>query len=157
MIFYFLAGAFLLEYRDRILGKKALLRWISAAAFVIGVAGLLMVKYADASVWTWAGIYIADGYRHISTLIASIGFYVFLSLFEYKGFFLFLGRTVGSSTLGIYYMHYIVLAVCSRLLYPRLPEYFFGMNLLKTLLAAAFCAVITYLIGKIPIVSKLVK
>lgn len=157
LIFYFLAGAFLFEYRGWIADRKKRFLIISAVGFVFGIMGLLCVKYVDSSVWTWSGIFIEDGYRHLLTAVASISFYMFVSLFRCGGALSFFGRTVGKRTLGIYYLHYILLAVCSRTFFNRLPAYFFGMNMLKALAMVIICTVIVFLLEKIPVIKKLVK
>ena len=154
MIFYFVLGAFLLEYREMIHIK--IKKNMPIILFVIGFMLLFIVKYKETGSFRWNNIYISNGYNRISTLIMSVGLYLCFDF--YCDIKLGLGKLIGQSTMGIYYMHYIILAVFDKYLYSGIGiEYYSTIaNSLKTIIITFICIVLTIIIKKIPFIKKMV-
>lgn len=158
-ILYVMLGAFWLEYRDKIedkiSGKK---RLVYPVCVVCGVIGLMFIKYRDFGSWAWEGKYEMYQYVHVATLILTIGMYGVFASGLFRPIEHLLARLFGRNTLGIYYMHYIVLAVFSwSVVYQTCMEhYFVGMNMVKAVLVALLCAGVTMLMKKIPLIRKVV-
>ena len=155
MIFYFMLGAFLLEYREYIHDK--LNRIMPLVIFVVGLILLVLVKYSDTGTFSWNWIYLNEGYSRISTLIMSLGLYLCFDFYCSSKESIF-GKVVGQSTMGIYYMHYIILAVCNKYLYPSIDVEYITVtaNILKTIVITFVCVILTIIIKKIPVLKKMV-
>ena len=158
MTFYFMLGIFLLAYQDRIRNFFLKRKYLSAAMLVLGLCMLLLVKYADTGSFAWQGIYISGGYSHLPTAIMALGLYGCFMLHDGNVFYPWIGRIIGQHTMGIYYLHYLLLAVCSRYIFAELrPYYSFGMNCVKTVVIVTVCAGITTVLKKVPYVRELVR
>ena len=69
-----------------------------------------------------------------------------------------LGKYIGQHTMGIYYLHYIILTVCAVYLYPYFEnKYSLALNLAKMAVITAVCVIITLLLKRIPVLRKLVQ
>lgn len=159
IIFFFLFGTFLKINEDKLNFNipERLKKFIPYICIAVGIIGLAAAKYAIFQTIRWDGIYIDMGYSRISTIILAYGFW---NLFYEKENFVvkFLARFFGKYTMGIFYMHYIVLFVLSIGLYQYLWDYSsIGLNLLKTIVVASLCAVATKVISYIPVLKQLVK
>lgn len=158
MIFYFILGAFLLAYQNQIKIFLQKRKYLPAAALLLGILGLLLVKYADTGSFAWQGIYLSGGYNHLMTVVMSLGLYGCFMLYDGKRFYHGMGSIVGQHTMGIYYLHYLLLAVCGRYVFPRMQDcYSFGMNCVKTAVVVMVCIGITILIKKVPFARALVR
>ena len=158
MIFYFILGAFLFEYKEQILSK--IKRWILFPLIIVSGFCIMLVKYADTGEIAWAGKYLTGGYTHISVMICSLA--IWLALYAYaddhKKLHHFLSKYIGQHTMGIFYLHYILLAIISVTMFPLIKSrYSFGMNCIKTIFVTAVCVVLTKIMKKIPAIKMLVK
>lgn len=158
MLFYFILGASLFEYKDDILSK--IKHWILLPVVMIGTLGIMFIKYADTGTFSWAGTYLLNGYSHISVMLCSTA--MWLAFYRYSSrcrtLYHLLGKYIGQYTMGIYYLHYIILAVLSVTLYPLIKnKYSFGANCIKTILITTVCVILTKIIKKIPGIKILVK
>lgn len=121
LLFYFLLGAFLLEYQQGVDRKECgrIYRWrlpLSGICLVIGLMGLMFIKYRETGLLIWGDTYLSFGYVRLSTALIAIGLYgVCESLFSDRENLAskIIGEYIGQNTLGIYYLHYILLAVFS--------------------------------------------
>lgn len=158
MIFYFIVGAIVYKNKDRLLINCNTVLLIITA--VLSTIGLLLVKYLDTGLLVWGGIYLPGGYSHLMVASLSISLWMLLvrygdCLGERVDFFT---RNIGKNTMGIYYLHYILLAVLGNKIYPKITEHYsFGLNCLKTILIASVCAALTFVFRKIPLIGELVK
>lgn len=117
---------------------------------------LLIVKFIQSNSLLWQNIYLENGYYLTSTILLSVSvFTLFQSYTLSKNTQIILNK-IGSSTLGIYYIHMFIAMEMSRivtrnycLLIP-LP-----WNFLKTIFVFLISFSLTYLCGKIPIIQKL--
>lgn len=158
-ILYIMLGAFWFEYRDKIGDKiSGKMRLLYPVFVVCGVLMLMFIKYKDFGSWAWEGRYEMQQYAHAATLILTVGMYGTFASGLFRPIEHLLARIFGRNTLGIYYMHYIVLAVFSwSVLYQTCMEhYFVGMNMVKAILVALLCAGMTMLMKRIPIIRKVV-
>lgn len=154
-VFYFLSGVFVMKYLPTIKNKLSGRRYIAFILMAVGTAGLVYIKYRQTGLLSWGGIYINDGYSHVSTCILSLGFFLCFALYDNEKLYSFLGKWIGKYTLGIYYMHFLILGICSRTVYAYIPAVF-GMNTVKTIIVVSFCAIATGMLRKIPLIKELV-
>ena len=158
MLFYFILGAFLFEYRKEITAFIDRHRLLPYALVLTGTAGIMFAKYVETGAFGWNGVYLTGGYTRITTLVASVGLFLCAASGRGHSPIRFLGRMIGKYTMGIYYIHYILLAACSSIVYGYFrPYYSFGLNILKTILTAAFCTAVTIVMRKLPGIRILVE
>lgn len=153
MIFYFCLGAFIFEYKT-ILNDKV----NNIMPFGILLFGLLMLileKYIETGCFRWNNIYISYGYNRISTVIMSVGLFMIFQYCFYKSRKNIFGTYIGQATMGIYFIHYILLEVLEKIVYPHITEFSFLNNLVKTIVVIIISSFITFIIRKIPIVRKI--
>lgn len=159
MMFFFLLGAFLLSYRDHIsefFNKGKLYRLIPLGMIVVGTGGLVLVKYLQTGTVRWNGVYLENGYCWVSTALLSVGIYLAIQNCTVPSRFTLL-ETIGKHTMGIYYMHYAMLAFLSY----RYFQYFSAyksvlLNTGKTVVIIAVCVWITMGLKKVPGLKMLV-
>lgn len=159
LLFYFLTGAFVFEYRDWVKRKLGKYKAALFPFMCIGTGGLMLVKYVDSGLISWGGVYLSEGYSHVLTGLISIAFFLLFMAYEDEWHTLnhFLARHIGRYTMGIYYLHYILLAACSIYFYPMIHKYYsFTANSVKTIFVTLVCVVMTVLLKKIPWVRNLV-
>lgn len=160
MLFYFILGGFLFEYREKItqlLEKWHGRTWIPVLLIVTGTAGLIMIKYTYTGSFVWGNAYLKDGYLRFATVVLSLGVYLFFMAKERRGAkVLFAG--IGKYTMGIYYLHYLILIFVSKFVFPYLTPYVsFGLNLVKTIVITLLCVLISWIMRKIPLLKQLVE
>lgn len=155
MLTYFLIGAFLYEYRDDI--KKKINRYIPIILFIAGVLLIVLEKYIETRTMSWNNIYLNNGYKRISVMIAAIGLFMSFDYYSSNKENVF-GKYLGQCTMGIYYMHYILLIICTKYIYPYINIEYYSLeaNLIKTAVLAAACMVITIIVRRIPLLKKMV-
>ncbi len=160
VIFYFLLGALLFNYKESIMNyfrNKARRVWIPITCIGAGVMGLMLIKYWQAGSFRWEGIYLDDGYSWISTILIAIGLYLLIQNY--------LGRIrmrwlecIGKNTMGIYYLHYILLAFLSTTVFwAGLAVYgSLLLNLIKAVVITVICLFVTIGLKHIPLIKRLV-
>lgn len=166
LLFYFLLGAFLLEYQQhadrRERGQNY--KWrlpLSGLCLVIGLMGLVIIKYRETGLLIWGDTYLSFGYVRLSTALVTIGLYgICESLFSDRENLAskIIGEYIGQNTLGIYYLHYILLAVfswTSGWMWLQ-SHYFLGMNLIKAVVVVCICYVVVGLVSRAPLIRKIV-
>lgn len=159
MLFYFIMGALLYEYRDKI---KQLLKGrvvlISCICLGVGLIAQVFVKYIQAGTFNWNNEYITMGYSHISVLLMAEGLYLLFQEIHITFVEKVLAKFIGRYTLGIYYLHYIILTMFSWTIWHDmcLDNYFCGMNVVKTIILVAACSIVVIIIRKIPYIRSIV-
>ncbi len=158
LIFYFLAGAFLYEYREKITEKTGKRKNLAYALLPAGVFLLMVIKYTHAGTFGWGNVYLKNGYTRVSTVIPAVSLWFIFEMNAGRAPRMqrFLANVLGRNTLGIYYIHFLTLFVLRETVYPLIPWRNFGMNCVKTVVVTAFSVILTVLIKKIPVVKKLV-
>ncbi len=158
MIFYFVLGAYLYEYKEKVENKLKYKRWLVIIVMIIATLGLMAIKYLDTGTWRWGNKHLSNGYQHLLTLFTALGMYLFFAIYHLNKCYHLLSIYVGQFTIGIYYLHFIILVVCKATIYPALVNYYsFGLNCLKTAIVMFICVILTYFLRKVPIVYHLVK
>lgn len=160
MIFYFILGAFLFEYQSFIDKKIRRFRAVLLPVVLASAGGLLFVKFAETKSFAWEGVYLSEGYHHVLTFLMAAGMFLFFMEYqkELHHSIHVLAVFIGRYTMGIYYLHYILLAVCSVLVYPKFLNYYScGLNCLKTVIVTAVCVIATVLLRRVPFIKGLVK
>jgi surface polysaccharide O-acyltransferase-like enzyme len=160
MLFFFLLGAFLLEKQIEIKEKLDACRgriWIPSLLIAIGITGLTGEKYCETGIICWGGIYISNGYYRVFTLILAIGMYLLAQNWRIRYIGHVVAHWVGTETVGIYYLHFVLLAFFQENFSIYYEKYYsFGLNVLKTVIMLIVCTVLTALFRKIPLVRILV-
>lgn len=159
MLFYFIAGGFVMNKKDKIeafFAEKDFRRIYPAAAFFIGTLGLMLIKKYYAGTFEWAGVYVKNGYGRLSTVFVAFGIY-FGSALYLKKLKMPVVSLLGRSTLGIYYLHYMLLSVISYFEIVPVQYYSLLANVVKTIVVTAVCLCISLLLKKIPILKNLVE
>lgn len=159
MLFYFIAGGFVMNKKDKIeafFAEKDFRRIYPAAAFFIGTLGLMLIKKYYAGTFEWAGVYVKNGYGRLSTVFVAFGIY-FGSALYLKKFKMPVVSLLGRSTLGIYYLHYMLLSVISYFEIVPVQYYSLLANVAKTIVVTAVCLCISLLLKKIPVLKNLVE
>lgn len=157
LLFFFLLGA-LLHKNDSMI-KEKLARYpklIPYSLIATGVIGLTIMKFTMSGTFYWQGIGIESGYNRLSAIILSIGMWLTFSTQNGK-FNKFLSTYIGKYTMGIYYVHFILLAVCTHYFYPYINDYIIGMNLIKTLIITSISVLIVRIMLSIPIIKEIFK
>lgn len=158
IVFYFLAGAFLFEYRQQI--KEKIGKWKNLAYLLVplGIFFLMLVKSAQTGSLAWDDTYLTGGYTRVSTALLAISlWFVFeMNAERFPAVQKPLANLLGKNTLGIYYIHFLTLSALREFVYPLIPGRSFLWNCAKTVAVTAFAALLTILIKKIPWVKKLV-
>lgn len=161
MVFFFIAGAFLFQYRDKIncyIEEKVWRKWIPILLFAAGTGGLVFIKYCDTGLISWGGSYISSGYSRVSTVLIAFGLYFILERLKIGKVGHFLAKYVGTATMGIYFIHRPILVLFQDQFHRYYETYgSFGLNILKTVIAVAICTLIVMIVKKIPLVKELVK
>ena len=161
MVFFFITGAFLFQYRDKInswFEEKAWRKWIPVLLFAGGATGLVLIKYCDTGLISWGGVYLSSGYSRISTVLIAFGLYFILVRWKIGKAGSFLARYVGTATMGIYFIHRPILVLFQDYFRDYYETYgSLGLNILKTVIAVAISTLITVAVKKIPFAKELVK
>ena len=158
MIFYFLLGGIL--YNNHNLIRARMKSTVPLILSGIGLFSLVMVKFADTGSFVWGGKYVKDGYYQLATVLLACGVYYVCINFLSNGIVSKILALFGKNSLGIFYIHYIILSVCNTFIWPLLyghGYYSFGLNCLKTFVISIISLVITLFLRKIPCVKWAVK
>ena len=160
MMFCFVICGFLFEYRDHIevwIQKRAYRRYYPVIMMVLGIAGLLLIKFFDTHSFMWEGIYLTNGYNRFSTCILAVGLYLTIQNQESNRLSSLLAKYVGTETMGIYYLHFPISALLLRWFDSVLRAYYsFGLNLVKTIVVLIMCVLLSRIMKKVPLVKELV-
>lgn len=159
MLFFFLLGALWLEYKNQIrrwLGKFSIPVYV--VCLVFGMTDLVIVKYVETGLWVWGNQYLPFGYGRLGVVIMAIGLFGIFQEVKIGDHVRILSKLLGKDTLGVYYLHYILLTMFSWTeAYEYLKShYFIGMNILKTVLVYVVCELIVVILKRIPGIRRVV-
>ena len=158
-IFYFVLGTLLTQklngYEDS--PKISINFKHRIILFIIFIASWVLMIWTKSLVdgtWNWNGTLYAYGYQRIPTLLASAS--LFITLYDIrlnKNIIRKFFKTISSYTLGIYYLHWIILPFITPLFVTN------GLlqNTAKTLIAIGFSCFIIFILSYVPVIRKLVK
>lgn len=159
MLFYFVLGAVLWEYlsgtderQTHTITRKH--RVIAAACFLVSWVIMMWTKSLDDGTWGWNGVLYSNGYARIPTFLATVSLFVLCSQLEIRSVFVRrICTTVSSCTLGIYYLHWSIAPFVTRCF----TSVGLWQNTAKTVVVLTASCLISWALGHIPIVRKLVK
>lgn len=124
----------------------------------LGIAGLTLIKYLQSGTLQWQDLHVSSGYYWCSTLILACGMFLLSAQLPYDrcGLLRAFARTVGTSTMGIFYLHIPLIF----LLRPAFTSYLspwngWLVNLAESLLITAIACTITWGGRRIPIIKHL--
>ena len=122
---------------------------------IIGLLGLIEIKHFQAGTFRWANVNIVGGYSYASTVLLSIGIFLIAQTKNLRNSMI---ELIGRNTLGIYFLHFILLDFLANRYYHYLdPNNLFAMNTLKTIIVTLMCLIITLVLKKIPGVKEIVR
>ncbi len=152
---YFCTGGIIHHFKDKIEAIPAKKRnIISILGMLFGCIGLwvLGILYSKTRGAVWDVVW--NGYDTIFTFFNVIFIYALCLNWKKDAR---LVRTISSNTLGIYFIHYIII----RLFKPYLVKYEFltnfSFNVVFVIFVLIVCLILCFILRKIPVVSKLVK
>ena len=111
----------------------------------IGLLGLVLLKYLQSGTFCWQNIHLASGYYWTSTIMAASGMFLLAHRIPLERFRLLKGfsKTVGTSTLGIFYLHMPLIHILTPVLFVKLTAYNgWLLNLMESLLIAAISCIL---------------
>ncbi len=161
---YYLLGAVLNESRKPDFKPDCpictCLRKRSTAIFMMlaGLTGLVFIKYLQSGTALWQGLHVTSGYYWVSTMVLACGAFLFCGSLPYDKLLLFawFARTVGTSTMGVFYLHIPLIFLLRPTLFARLAPYNgWILNLAESLLITAIACIVTWIGKKIPFVKHL--
>ncbi len=140
-ILYYMLGAFLREQR----AKKEIPLKVSGTMMIMGITGLVLIKYLQSGTFLWRGIHLSSGSYWSSTILAASGAFLLAARLPInrskwmKGF----SQTVGTATLGIFYLHMPLIHILTPVLFVKLTAYNgWLLNLMESLLIAAISCIL---------------
>lgn len=147
---YYLLGAILLES-----DKK---RFSAPLLMLFGLSGLTLIKYLESGTLLWQGLHVTSGYYRISTLFLSCGAFLLVRQcpIETKKPLAWFARTVGSSTMGVFYLHMPLIFLLRPTLFAQCSAYHgWLLNLAESVFITGIACIITWLGKQIPIIRHL--
>lgn len=158
---YYLLGGLLMENRHRFSKKTC---GLAAAG---GLLGLLLIKYIQSGTFLWQGLPITSAYYWISTMALACGIFLLITKLEstlfssseknpVSGFLIWFAKTIGSSSLGIFYLHIPLIFLLTPLIFEKLaPWNGWILNMLESLLIAGIAYAITSICRHLPLIRHL--
>ena len=158
-LFFFIAGGFLLAYREKIkdfMKTRHLNIWLPSVLIAAGTFGLVFVKYCEAGTFTWDSTYITSGYSRLMTVLLSFGMYLLILNLPVTRAGKFLAKWFGTNTMGIYYLHMPLLVLFQVKFSSYFTDYYsVVLNILTTVVALLICTGISKILKRIPVLRRL--
>ena len=149
---YYLLGILLTDRRANTSGK------ISILMMAAGLSGLVLIKYLQSGTFQWQGLHITSGYYWLSTMLLACGMFFFTAHLPFNRVPLlpWFSQTVGTSTMGVFYLHIPLIFLLRPTLFAQLSAYNgWLLNLAESLLITGIACTITWIGKKIPIIKHL--
>lgn len=154
-MFYYLLGAVLYEQKTADHTPQVLRsRFFAPLLILIGLGGLVMIKYLESGTFLWQGLHVTSGYYRISTMLLSCGAFLLIqrSPIQTNKLPAWFARTIGTSTMGIFYLHIPLIFLLRPSLFAKLSSCNgWLLNLAESLFIAFLAYGITFLGKKIPL------
>lgn len=155
-LIYFILGGFLHVYKDKIHSIKRV-NLLCIVSIIISIVMLVLAKYVMSGTFEWKGIYLQNGYDKLATFAMSISTFIILQNIKIKNKILSkVFDEIGTSTLGIFYIHIPLLVICNKYLYEHITYRGVIPNIIKTIVVIITCYIIVKVLKKIPVVKKIV-
>lgn len=153
-MFYYMLGGFLQEKkREDKFSLKA-----SVAMMAAGLAGLVLIKYLQSGTFRWKNLHLVSGYYWSSTILAACGMFLSADHIPFHSGRLLRGfsKIVGTSTLGIFYLHMLLIHWLTPWLFAGIAAYNgWVVNLLESLFMVAVSCVVVWAGRKLPVIRYL--
>ncbi|MGN0158425.1 MAG: acyltransferase [Brotaphodocola sp.] len=149
---YYLLGAVLTEYKTHTHRSTALLMMI------LGLSGLVIIKYLQSGTFLWQEIHITSGYYWISTMFLACGTFLLVRTLPIgsRRLLSWFAQSVGTSTMGIFYLHIPMIFLLRTSVFTHFSMYNgWLLNLTESFLITAVACAITWLCKKIPFIKYL--
>lgn len=152
----FLLGGYIHYYKEKIQSLRYS-KIICVLCIGISLIYLALSKYIFNGTFQWQGIYLQNGYSNIGTFTMSIAFFILMQNISIKNKYISKAISeIGSSTLGIFYIHVPILVLSSTYLYKYILFKGVIVNTIKTILVILISYVIIRIIRKVPVIKKIV-
>lgn len=161
---YYLLGAVLTEYQqpdfkpDCPVCQRLRKPSTPLLMMLIGLTGLVLIKYLQSQTLLWQGLHVTSGYYWVSTMILASGAFLFVKTLplEICRPLAWFARTVGTSTMGVFYLHMPLIFLLRPTLFARFTAYNgWLLNLAESVLITVIACVITWIGKKIPVIKHL--
>ncbi len=148
-IIFFIIGGILNKYKlsEKYSTKKVVLT--SFIGIIVGIIGLIFLRYQMTHTFTWDYVWLSNGYYHISTLILSISLFILIQTIAKKSNKII--NIVAQNTLGIFYIHIIIIILIEMFVKTNGIVY----NLIKTILTLIISTLICCLLKKVKVVKEI--
>lgn len=153
-MFYYMLGAFLQKKKN----EKTISPKTGVFMTAAGILGLVLIKYLQSGTFRWQSTHLVSGYYWISTVLAASGMFLSAAHIPFHSSRLLMGfsKIVGTSTLGIFYLHMPLIFVLTPRLFIRIAAYNgWVVNLLESLFMVAISCMIVWTGRKLPVIRYL--
>lgn len=149
LIFFILGGIFSkFRLTDKYSKKRIIL--FSIIECLIGIIGLVLLRYAETHTFTWDFKYLNNGYNYSATTILAVSLFVLIQTIDIKSNKII--NVIAQNTLGIFYMHIIIMHFV--LLLMKTNGVIF--NCIKTLIILIISTALCFIMKKIKFIKEIV-
>lgn len=157
-MFYYLLGAVLYEKKPSDTDTASQIihsRFLAPVLILTGLCGLVVIKYLESGTFLWQGLHVTSGYYRISTMLLACGAFLLSkhSSIQMNKPLTWFSRTIGASTMGIFYLHIPLIFLLRPSLFAKFASCSgWLLNLAESLFIAFLAYGITFLGKKIPLI-----
>lgn len=158
MLFYFILGGILYQHRTKL---EKLSAWILGIVFVVAAAMLYVKWYFESVAQGYTYDNVFWGYDCISGLLLSVCVYLFIMKLEQRLVLLpeKLKKAIsfiGTNTIGIYYIHWLLGVIVLPLIYKKVMNYDgLVLNFGKAVILVIVCSTMAEILKRIPVIKYL--
>ncbi|NMM95098.1 acyltransferase [Bifidobacterium oedipodis] len=155
-IVYFMLGALLFERRKQLVGRKTLI--FSSLVFMFAMLVFCLYNLSHIYAGEQGYDHISTGYDDVCVLLMAVSLFIMLVNCRFTAAIGKLLSFIGSNTLGIYVIHWIVLGAGRALGwdFPGHITFLIPPYLLYGLIVMTICALMCWILRKIPVVRRLI-
>lgn len=148
---YYLLGALLMEYKERLSCR------IAGILTGGGILGLLLIKYFQTGSFCWNNIHLSGGYYWLSTMCLTTGLFLLSTRIPFQRWPVTsrIAQIVGTSTLGIFYLHIPLIYVLTPGFTQIAAWNGWLLNTAESFLIILLALIIIWIGRKIPLIRTL--
>jgi len=153
-MFYYLLGGLLQEKKKE---SKISIK-VSTVMIAAGLVVLVLIKYLQSGTFRWKNIHLVSGYYWTSTVLVAWGMFCFAAHIPFQASRLLCGfsKIVGTSTLGIFYLHMPLIYWLTPWLFVKIAAYNgWVINLLESVFIVFLSCAVVWIGRKLPIIRYL--
>lgn len=156
-LFFFLVGGILHIFDEKDFLKRRTVLYAGCTMLLVGVVGLMVVRYLEMRTWLWEERYLPYAYQWFSTVLLSVGLFIVVRNFNENGALRWIGTHIGKNTMGIFYFHWPLLFLIwyGSTFWYSLPQKLW-VHFAKTIIVVLVASGLTTICKKAPILKKLV-